>query len=36
MRLGCAPRELGQRLTAIEYHHLLALWTSGTWTEPHP
>jgi hypothetical protein len=29
LRLGCAPRDLGNRLTAEEFNHLMALWQSG-------
>jgi hypothetical protein len=27
--MGCAPRDLGGRLTAEEYNQLLSLWNSG-------
>jgi hypothetical protein len=35
VRLGCAPRELGERLTADEFNHLLALWASGAMQGPY-
>ena len=34
VRLGCAPRELGQRLTAEEFNYLLALWAGGAMQGP--